>query len=66
MLRCCQKQGGSFVIHGYYSRRLKIKEQTFDILIMRIKCEYCDKTHAIFFNDFIPYSMFNTYEGKKI
>lgn len=66
MLRCCQKQGGSFVIHGYYSRRLKIKEQTFDISIMRIKCEYCNKTHAIFFNDFIPYSMFNTYEGQKI
>lgn len=66
MLRCCQKNGGSFVVHGYYSRRLKIKEQTFDISIMRIKCEYCDKTHAIFFNDFIPYSMFNTYEGKKI
>ena len=65
-IRCCQKHGGSFLIHGYYPRRLRIKEQTFDISIMRIKCEYCDKTHAILFNDFIPYSMFNTYEGKKI
>lgn len=66
MLRCCQKQGGSFVIHGYYSRRLKIKDTTISMSILRIRCGYCNKTHALFFSDFIPYSMFNTYEGKKI
>lgn len=66
MLRCCQKQGGSFMIHGYYSRRLKIKDTTISMSILRIRCGHCNKTHAIFFNDFIPYSMFNTYEGKKI
>lgn len=65
-IKCCQKTGGSFVIHGYYSRRLKIKEDTSLISILRIKCEYCDKTHAVFFSDFIPYSMFNTYEGHMI
>ena len=66
MLRCCQKQGGSFVIYGYYSRRLKIKDTTISMSILRIRCGYCNKTHALFFSDFIPYSMFNTYEGKKI
>lgn len=65
-IRCCQKSGGSFIIHGYYPRRLKIKDKLLEINILRIKCAYCGKTHAIFFNDFIPYSMFNTYEGHKI
>ena len=65
-IRCCQKSGGSFTIHGYYSRRLKIKDNLLHISILRIKCEYCGKTHAVFFNDLIPYSMFNTYEGHKI
>lgn len=65
-IRCCQKSGGSFTVHGYYSRRLKIKDKLLEINILRIKCAHCGKTHAVFFNDFIPYSMFNTYEGHKI
>lgn len=65
-IKCCQKSGGSFCIHGYYCRHLKIKGELLNISIVRIKCEYCGKTHAIFFNDFIPYSIFNTYEGQKI
>lgn len=63
---CCQKIGGDFSIHGYYSRRLKIKDTTIFMSILRIRCGHCNKTHALFFNDFIPYSMFNTYEGQKI
>lgn len=65
-VKCCQKIGGEFLIHGYYSRRLKIKHTTISISILRIRCEHCNKTHAVFFSDFIPYSMFNTYEGQKI
>ena len=63
---CCQKIGGDFSIHGYYSRRLKIKDITISMSILRIRCIHCNKTHALFFSDFIPYSMFNTYEGQKI
>ena len=65
-VKCCQHHGGSFIIHGYYRRRIKRNESIADINILRIKCEYCNKTHAVFFNDIIPYSMFNAYEFHKI
>lgn len=65
-IKCCQKKGGSFIVHGYYSRSFRLGECIIRIRITRIKCEYCGKTHAVFFNDVIPYSSFNALECHKI
>lgn len=65
-IKCCQHHGGSFFVHGYYRRRVKVSESVANINILRIRCEHCNRTHAVFFNDIIPYSMFNAYEFHKI
>lgn len=65
-LNCCLPNNGSFTIHGYYKRKFRIKENIVTINILRIKCEHCGKTHAVFFNDFIPYSSFSSIEGQMI
>lgn len=63
-LRCCLKSNGSFKIHAYYKRTFRLKENIVTISILRIRCEHCGKTHAVFFNDFIPYSSFSSVEGQ--
>lgn len=46
---------GNFCIKGYYYRNIVINFQVIKIRITRVKCKSCGRTHAIFFEDFIPY-----------
>lgn len=61
LIRCpyCNQVG--FTVHGYYSRRLKrnylANHETDNFLvIMRVVCSECGKTHAILPNFIVPYS----------
>ena len=51
--RC--KAKGNYEIKGYYYRRIVINNFDISIRITRVKCINCDATHALFFEDMIPY-----------
>lgn len=43
-------------IHGYYERRVKYDCVLFKLLVQRVKCKFCGRTHAILPDTLIPYS----------
>ena len=54
------KTKGNFEIKGYYYRKIIIDNYSPKIRITRIKCQNCNRTHAILFLDFIPYCQLST------
>ncbi|MCR4884286.1 MAG: DUF6431 domain-containing protein [Clostridiales bacterium] len=55
-LRCSCGHAGCLVRHGYYRRRLKIRQGTIVLRILRVKCKECGCTHAILPELVVPYS----------
>lgn len=55
---------GTFSIHGYYYRYLKISNCKIKLKIMRIVCSECGHTHAILPSTIVPYSQIR-YEDQK-
>ena len=55
-LRCSCGHAGCLVRHGYYSRRLKTRQGTIVLRILRVKCRECGRTHAILPEMVVPYS----------
>lgn len=55
-LPCSCNIKGQLVKHGYYKRKIKIPGQINTIKILRLKCESCGKTHAVFPKEIVPYS----------
>ena len=55
-LRCCCGHAGCLVRHGYYTRKLKTREQTLLLCILRVRCKECGRTHAILPETVVPYS----------
>jgi hypothetical protein len=55
-LRCSCGHAGCLVRHGYYSRRLKTRQGTIILRILRVKCRECGRTHAILPEIVVPYS----------
>lgn len=58
---CC-KSTGNFRVKGYYRRYIYFKGEAIKIKILRMKCESCGHTHAILFEDFIPYFQMTSFE----
>jgi len=50
----CHEYGFSY--HAYYIRHIYIFEKKYRIIITRIICKHCHRTHAILIEDIIPYS----------
>lgn len=50
----CHDHGFSF--HAYYIRHIYIFGKKYKIIITRIICKHCHRTHAILIEDIIPYS----------
>lgn len=44
------------VIHGYYRRKVKTVKGILKLRIMRVKCKFCGKSHAILLSFIVPYS----------
>ena len=50
---CCKHIGT--VSHAYYDRDVKEHEE-FRLVVLRVKCKFCGKTHAILPDTLVPYS----------
>lgn len=56
LLKCNKCFGSTFHRHGCYSRKVKVSGRLIDLKIYRVKCKYCNKTHAILPHNIVPYS----------
>lgn len=43
-------------VHAYYERTVKSPTGSFKLLVLRVKCTTCGKTHAILPDSIVPYS----------
>ena len=43
-------------VHCYYDRPVKEKSGYFRLLVLRVQCQFCEKTHAILPETIVPYS----------
>lgn len=51
----CTCQRHDMVIHGYYTRNLRIHDHTISLKILRVRCNSCHHTHAILLSSIVPY-----------
>lgn len=64
--RCrCSKcnSTGDFEIKGYYYRNIVIDLNKISLRVTRIKCNSCNATHALFFEDIIPYFCLTSFDS---
>lgn len=54
-IKCSCSCTGKLKKHGYYKRNIKIKGVKKELYVLRVKCNYCNKTHAILLSSIIPY-----------
>lgn len=52
---------GDYEIKGYYYRNIVLCFTKVRIRITRVECQSCNRTHALFFEDFIPYFSLTTF-----
>ena len=43
------------VVHGYYTRKLKTNNGNIELVILRVRCKDCGKTHAVLISFIVPY-----------
>lgn len=55
-LQCPDCDNLGFYYHAYYMRHIYIFQSKFPIIITRIICKHCGKTHAILIDDMLPFS----------
>ena len=55
LIRCPLCNNIGFNIHGYYERKVICEERSFNLVVCRIICSACHKTHAILTSHLIPY-----------
>lgn len=61
-LTCSCSLSGQLIKHAYYSRTIKTSDGPVIIIILRVKCKSCGKTHAIFPGLIVPYSQISLYD----
>jgi len=55
-LTCSCDSSGQLVKHAYYERTIKTPDGLVVLNILRVKCQCCGKTHAVFPEIIVPYS----------
>ncbi len=55
-ITCTCGQIGQLIRHGYYTRSIKTPEGLKTLDILRVKCNFCNKTHALLLEFIVPYS----------
>lgn len=55
-LTCTCGHSACLTIHGYYDRSVKSEDHTVSLHICRVKCSYCNGTHALLPSYIVPYS----------
>lgn len=54
-IRCVCGAAGQLVRHAYYNREVKRRKGTANLIILRVKCQSCGRTHAILTDQIVPY-----------
>ena len=54
LLECTCKRH-NMVVHGYYSRNIKTHNGNVELVILRVRCKDCGKTHAVLISLIVPY-----------
>lgn len=54
LLECTCKRH-NMVVHGYYTRKLKTNNGNIELVILRVRCKDCGKTHAVLISFIVPY-----------
>lgn len=57
-LICPECKHHDFQKHGYYSRKVKYRNHTVTLRILRVKCRSCESTHAVLLYFMVPYSQY--------
>ncbi|MCD8295320.1 MAG: DUF6431 domain-containing protein, partial [Clostridia bacterium] len=47
---------GCLIKYGHYTRKVRYRGALFVLVIQRVYCKHCHKTHAIMFSEIVPYS----------
>ena len=55
-LSCSCGHSGCLNVHGYYRRKVKTHEGSFLLVVCRVKCSVCGKTHALLPSSMVPCS----------
>ena len=58
LLTCPHCKHTGTVVHAYYDRAVKSGDGS-RLLVLRIKCRFCNKTHTILPDTLVPYSSIN-------
>lgn len=56
LLICPHCSHTGVTVHCYYDRLVKTKNGIFKLLVLRVRCRFCKKTHAILPDAIVPYS----------
>jgi hypothetical protein len=56
MMECKCGHCGSFILYGHYPRHLKILGLFLSLIIQRVRCSFCGRTHALIPSLVVPYS----------
>ena len=54
LLECTCKRH-NMVVHGYYTRKLKTNNGNIELVILRVRCKDCGRTHAVLISFIVPY-----------
>ena len=55
ILKCPSCSHIGTTVHGYYTHQFFTEDGKISILIKRVKCRHCGKTHALLLSCFVPY-----------
>lgn len=65
-LACPSCGHSGFIVHGYYDRMVRTSAGTFKLLVLRVRCPVCGKTHAVLPDTIVPYSSISMEDTIKI
>ena len=54
LLECTCKRH-NMVVHGYYSRKIKTNNGNIELVVLRVRCKDCGRTHAVLISFIVPY-----------
>ena len=54
LLECTCKRH-NMVVHVYYTRNIKTHNGNVELVILRVRCKECGKTHAVLISFIVPY-----------
>ena len=56
MLKCKCGHSGCMIFYGHYTRHMKLLGLFIKLVIQRVRCSFCGKTHALIPKLIVPYS----------